>query len=94
MESFCDDDPIGKEDSKRTLLKLRESGETCAAVAVYAISASVDAAPRGGRYLTPKTDGSLGCRGDRGVVPLPLFALRTSINRGGADAAAEWQFRS
>ena len=54
MESFCDDDPIGKEDSKRTLLKLRESGETCAAVAVYAISASVDAAPRGGRYLTPK----------------------------------------
>jgi hypothetical protein len=54
MESFCDDDPIGKEDSKRTLLKLRESGETCAAVTVYAISASVDAAPRGGRYLTPK----------------------------------------
>jgi hypothetical protein len=44
MESFCDDDPIEKEDSKHMLLKLRESGETCAAVAVYAISASVDAA--------------------------------------------------
>jgi hypothetical protein len=43
MESFCDDDPIGKEGYEHILLKLCESGETCGALTVYAISRSVDA---------------------------------------------------